>query len=598
MDPENTTSSFHVLETAEGTEAVVSVPSDPPPVHDPYSSIPTSPFWDPTNPDHEPTSPVSPTYEPISPRFQPVDIKCLTCCTQLPKEDDPKYAKEVIKPCRLCNNSFCTACVKSMFIEACKDTSRMPPRCCVQINLHHARPLLTEDEVAEYKSKYEEWSTAKPFYCPAPKCSVFIPDRLVPQSAKNKGKLRVDSGVGTPTSNTFACPKCETDICTDCRQTAHANSLCVKLEFGIDTEMAKLLESWGYKRCPKCGQGLKRMHGCNHMECRCGAHFCWGCLESRDDCVGGCAEDEDDEDYNSDEQEESNEPESTTQTADTATLTTTQPDDTANTQVPSAEASESTTPPRLIARSVNLDGRGANYWINQDLNFGDEPTEDIQDRSWDCRHNFSVYQVPFAAALNKTPSAITIECEKCWCTIHPEIRAPIPVSTSGERIVSGNRSRGRGRGRGRARFAPLRGLYRADATISETSTPTLAQSVPAREPSPMQDIQYTNRILDTYGNIITTSSTEAPRRTSLDDPHPLVQAEKKTPGDFAFSSSTSSSAAPQFSLAHECKRCRTLVCETCKADLERVRDERVEREVKEREEREAARDRHYALLTR
>jgi hypothetical protein len=131
----------------------------------------------------------------------------------------------------------------------------------VQIQPHHARPHLTREEFLEFKSKYEEWLTPNPFYCPVPTCSAFIPERLLPEKAiKKKGK-RVDSGFGTPTSKTIACPTCEVDICPDCRQVAHPNGLCNISEFGIDAETTELLKSWGYKKCPKCGHGLKRMYG-------------------------------------------------------------------------------------------------------------------------------------------------------------------------------------------------------------------------------------------------------------------------------------------------------------------------------------------------
>ena len=218
--------------------------------------------------DHEPSAPspapaaaTRPPPPPNPPPLSEPEVQCLICCTQLPKEKDPMHAKEVIKPCK-CTSTYCTACVKKMFIEACKDLTLMPPRCCVPIHLHHVRPYLSQDEIAEFKSKYEEWSTPNPFYCPIPTCSAFIPPRLLPQQVTGK---RADSGIGTPSANTLDCPTCKADICLDCRQQAHPNSMCNVTEFGIDPETAALLKSWGYKKCPKCGNGLKRMYGCNHM---------------------------------------------------------------------------------------------------------------------------------------------------------------------------------------------------------------------------------------------------------------------------------------------------------------------------------------------
>lgn len=31
------------------------------------------------------------------------------------------------------------------------------------------------------------------------------------------------------------------------------------------------------------------MYGCSHMQCTCGAHWCWWCLRSIDECQGDCA---------------------------------------------------------------------------------------------------------------------------------------------------------------------------------------------------------------------------------------------------------------------------------------------------------------------
>lgn len=217
-----------------------------------------------TDPDPAPAITVAPPPPPSAPPTVPYkesEVQCIICCTKLPDAKHPKHGKEVIRPCRDCDSTYCGPCVKRMFTECCKDTTRMPPRCCVQIQPHHARPHLTREEFLEFKSKYEEWLTPNPFYCPVPTCSAFIPERLLPEKAiKKKGK-RVDSGVGTPTSETIACPTCEVDICPDCRQVAHPNGLCNISEFGIDAETTKLLKSWGYKKCPKCGHGLKRMYG-------------------------------------------------------------------------------------------------------------------------------------------------------------------------------------------------------------------------------------------------------------------------------------------------------------------------------------------------
>ncbi|KJX97386.1 hypothetical protein TI39_contig498g00014 [Zymoseptoria brevis] len=45
------------------------------------------------------------------------------------------------------------------------------------------------------------------------------------------------------------------------------------------------------------------MFGCVHMLCRCGAHWCWGCLRSAQQCVGNCDDEEEEAEEEHDEEE-------------------------------------------------------------------------------------------------------------------------------------------------------------------------------------------------------------------------------------------------------------------------------------------------------
>ncbi|KAF2742763.1 hypothetical protein M011DRAFT_411870, partial [Sporormia fimetaria CBS 119925] len=184
-------------------------------------------------------------------------LRC-TICT------DEYFADRLLKPC-YCGAPFCPGCIKDMFIKACQDVTRMPPHCCRQFQISLAKPYLTETQLALFRRKYEEWSTANPFYCPVPRCSAFIPERLFKSAEHGKGKQRADSVVGVPSASLVQCPDCQAIICTACRDLAHPGAACKELEMGLDKETAKLLKDWGYKRCPKCGHGVRRMFGCDHM---------------------------------------------------------------------------------------------------------------------------------------------------------------------------------------------------------------------------------------------------------------------------------------------------------------------------------------------
>ncbi|KAF1832222.1 hypothetical protein BDW02DRAFT_590613 [Decorospora gaudefroyi] len=531
-----------------------------------------------TDPDAPTTiaPPTAPTRSPIL--FEDLDVQCIICCEQLPKHSDPKHAKEVIRPC-ICSSTFCAPCIKNMFITACKDTTRMPPRCCTQIQLRYAKPYLTHEETGEFKAKYEEWLTPKPFYCPVPTCSAFIPERLLPIQTRAKGK-RADSGIGTPTSKSFACPTCDAGICGDCRQVAHPNSLCNVSEFGVDAETTELLKSWGYKQCPKCGHGLKRMWGCNHMECRCGAHFCYVCLGKLDDCDGGCADeedysDDDGEDEGLDDAEENALPPAENTSLDPANIP-------ATGESPSTDPLLPVTPTQPIPRPRNLDAGGHNYWEESNIDFGDEPTGDIQNRSWNCTHNFSTYQMPLAKALAEDPSTAEMECVKCWCTIHAEIIPPVNAKKNeNAKVVPAT---GRLRRGGRGRYLTPRGLFRADATIgtaphlTTTLASALSQSVPDRQSWPMEDVRYSasDRVVDTYGNVIETTEVGLRRRAS--DGEIMRNSIENGLGDEVTTTSRTSSsnvfpsATPaKFSFAYECS-CGLLLCASCKDDVMAVQD--------------------------
>ncbi|KAJ4360828.1 uncharacterized protein N0V89_001395 [Didymosphaeria variabile] len=485
---------------------------------------------------------------------------------------------------------------QNMFIDACKDISRMPPRCCNQIPIHHIRPYLSVDEISLFKSKYEEWGTPNPFYCPVARCSTFIPNYLLPQARTNsKGKQRVDSGIGTPTKPTVACPKCEVDICTNCRSLTH-DGVCGIFDFGVDKETADLIQKWGYRKCPKCGQGVKRMYGCNHMECRCGAHFCWGCMQGKDNCIGECDDDEE-EDYSEYEPDEEEDEEFEKETAPmvpappasnlahvfphmsqieeptepSAPTTSQPPDDTA------------TDPTVSTPRVRNLDGGSGRYWEEQDFDFGEEPTDDFQDRSWDCYHDFGTAKIEFKAAFRNDASVNQMECMKCWATVHPEVKMPANVRAGENKITTAVATASRGiripsrRRTGHAQHArrratgSLRGT-RSMETFEATASPLSSSpasfsslmlyrgSIPGESQESLEG-SSSARVVDLYGNTIATANKAKDGNADEHMPDWNQVDEGKSGLSFATDSTP-------FSFAYECYDCGLLVCHRCKDTLE------------------------------
>lgn len=159
-------------------------------------------------------------------------LVCLICANKIKKD-------RFCRPCRKCKEPWCYECIRNLFTNAIKDSERMPARCCQNV-IHHAvaKGVLDENKYATYKLRYEEFCTPKPFYCPIPTCSTFIPPRQL-KSADHHKRL--------------ACPTCATRLCTKCRQTADPGHQCSSKEDAVLSKIRALK----YKSCPKCGTGGK-----------------------------------------------------------------------------------------------------------------------------------------------------------------------------------------------------------------------------------------------------------------------------------------------------------------------------------------------------
>ena len=168
------------------------------------------------------------------------------------------------RPCRKCKEPWCHDCIRNLFMTATQDLERMPARCDHKV-MHHnvAKDIVTANELANYKLKYEEFCTPKPFYCPVPTCSTFLPPRHL-KTMNQYGHV--------------ACRTCTSISCTKCRQLAEPDHKC------IPNAVLSKIKALQYKLCPKCGTGVLKMYGCDHIRCHCGAHWCWACERSIDVC--------------------------------------------------------------------------------------------------------------------------------------------------------------------------------------------------------------------------------------------------------------------------------------------------------------------------
>src|SRR5215469_1264815 len=267
-----------------------------------------------------------------------IEPKCLICAESASEE------RILIKACRRCGELFCSSCIATMYRNAISSQSNMPPRCCVFIPLHFVLEDLTNQEADDFRAAFEEFSTPglQRLYCPNRTCSKFIPVRL----------LRSCEGVTNPEcETTICCPACDAKACTLCKGFAHPSMPCPPQE--IDDALNRQLEKWGYKRCPHCGNGVRKMFGCSHMECICGAHWCWGCLQPwAGDCDCG-SEDMDEEDTDGEIEEEEEEDDENENDNDEYPN---------RQQQHHGQVQEETHRPLQRQRSRNLDARPLHYW--------------------------------------------------------------------------------------------------------------------------------------------------------------------------------------------------------------------------------------------
>jgi hypothetical protein len=83
----------------------------------------------------------------------------------------------------------------------------------------------------------------------------------------------------------FSCPipECGVERCISCNVPWHKDQTCEQYQqWQADNEagddrMADLVGAGAISVCNRCGNGVYKHAGCNHMTCRCGAHFCYLC---------------------------------------------------------------------------------------------------------------------------------------------------------------------------------------------------------------------------------------------------------------------------------------------------------------------------------
>ncbi|XP_042507460.1 ATP-dependent RNA helicase DEAH11, chloroplastic-like isoform X2 [Macadamia integrifolia] len=182
-----------------------------------------------------------------------------------------------------CAHLFCRACLVEQCESAIKSHDGFPLRCTHEgcetlIVVADFRSLLSSEKLEDLfrasLGAYVIASGGTYRFCPSPDCpSVY--------------RVADPGTTGVP----FSCGACHVETCTGCHLEYHPFVSCERYkEFKVDPDLS--LQEWckgkeQVKTCRACGYTIEKVDGCNHIECKCGRHICWVCLElfkSSDQC--------------------------------------------------------------------------------------------------------------------------------------------------------------------------------------------------------------------------------------------------------------------------------------------------------------------------
>lgn len=173
---------------------------------------------------------------------------CVACDKQVRK------TKLITAPC---GHIYCPRCLYKIAVLSLQDHTRFPVRCCSQeIPVARVACVMNAKGRQLYMSRTDEHAEppAERWYCPNTTCGRWIPLRHIKTDFK-----------------TQKCPHCRAIICTICHDLAHENSECTQ-DPGLD-QLLEMARRQHWQRCYNCHALVWKTGGCNHMRCKCGAHF-------------------------------------------------------------------------------------------------------------------------------------------------------------------------------------------------------------------------------------------------------------------------------------------------------------------------------------
>lgn len=154
-------------------------------------------------------------------------------------------AKDVIQT--PCQHHYCHDCMKRLFIEATKNESLYPPKCCDKdIPLTVANTVLNAQLQMEFTNKGIEFRTKDRLYCSSKRCSAFI----------HPMHIYRDTGM---------CGECRELTCVFCKRAYHGGDCSNDKD---TREVLKLAQKSGWRKCFRCEYMVAVDEGCNHVTCK------------------------------------------------------------------------------------------------------------------------------------------------------------------------------------------------------------------------------------------------------------------------------------------------------------------------------------------
>lgn len=109
--------------------------------------------------------------------------------------------------------------------------------------------------------------------------------RWCPKTTCNFGTIGDEKDPDFPM---MTCPECNIKYCFHCSLKWHPTMTCAQKQKEVEKRTStrnqrnikknkKWMKEHRLVKCKKCGQGIQKLTGCNHMRCVCGYEFCWLC---------------------------------------------------------------------------------------------------------------------------------------------------------------------------------------------------------------------------------------------------------------------------------------------------------------------------------